>query len=304
MIEIPTVLILGAGASHPFRFPLGSELLEGMCAALADERQQLFQQLKEYGYMADEISSFGYELVRSGQQSVDAFLEKRPEFLSIGKAAITCGLVPLENEADLINLKYKDRWYRYLFGKMDAGNLDEFRNNKLSFITFNYDRSLEHFLFLSLKHSYNKSDAETANVLQTIPIVHVYGQLGKHPYIDKEGRPYESAINKDVVDRCVAEITIVHEGDRLDTFSKAHELLGHAQKVCFLGFGYNRTNLERLQLRRVRRDPLMLGGTALGLQDAERSEVERSIKELGELTTMHLYDHDVLLMLRKHPVLS
>ncbi len=72
MIEVPTVLILGAGASNPYGFPLGWDLLKKMCEVLADERQRLFQQLKEYGHRADEISNFGYTLLRSGQQSVDA----------------------------------------------------------------------------------------------------------------------------------------------------------------------------------------------------------------------------------------
>ncbi len=256
------------------------------------------------GRQAEEIKHFADILRLSGQPSVDAFLERRPEeFLQIGKEAIACALAPLENEGSLFDPTKRNHWYRYLFNKMQADSLGEFGNNKISFITFNYDRSLEHFLFVSLKHSYGRSDAETAEVLRTIPIIHVYGQLGKYLPLDKTGRQYGNQVDSGVISRCVAEIKIAHESASGGTFSKAHEVLGQAEKVCFLGFGYYRINLERLQLSRVRPGAGMYIGTAHGLEDAEMLNVRLLTRELGgrEVT---LYGYDVYTMLRKVPVLS
>ena len=69
----------------------------------------------------------------------------------------------------------------YLAGKLDS-TFEEFGNNKLSIVTFNYDRSLEHYLLNSLMTLHGKTRDECAQALKKIPIVHVYGQLGEHQY--------------------------------------------------------------------------------------------------------------------------
>jgi len=211
---------------------------------------------------------------------------------------------PLEREGTLFDLETEEHWYRYLFNKMEARSLDEFRNNKISFITFNYDRSLEHFIFTSLKHSYGGSDAETAKVLQAIPIVHVYGQLGKYPYIDKDGRHYGGQLTPAVIGRCVAEIKIAHESAPTGTFEKAHEVLEQAEKVFFLGFGYYRINLERLQLDRMPKKTSTFAGTAFGLEEAEKAGVVRLINELSNRKIFALWGEKTLLALRKYAILS
>jgi hypothetical protein len=41
MIKRPTVLILGAGASVPFGFPSGRQVLDDVCRGLSKEANQL-----------------------------------------------------------------------------------------------------------------------------------------------------------------------------------------------------------------------------------------------------------------------
>jgi hypothetical protein len=53
-----------------------------------------------------------------------------------------------------------------------------FEDNKLSVITFNNDRSLEAFLFLSLQNLYGFDVKTALERLDKIPIVHLYGSLG------------------------------------------------------------------------------------------------------------------------------
>ena len=50
-------------------------------------------------------------------------------------------------------------WYVYLFNQLGARK-DDFNKNRISIITYNYDRSLEYFLFVALKFSYGISMAE------------------------------------------------------------------------------------------------------------------------------------------------
>ena len=75
---------------------------------------------------------------------IDAFLTVGQSF-NVGKLAIAYCLMLFEDETKLYQPDGDLRggnWYAYLVGKLDL-TFEEFGNNKLSIVTFNYDRSLE-----------------------------------------------------------------------------------------------------------------------------------------------------------------
>lgn len=257
------------------------------------------------GFARKEQEYFRTQLHNSMQPSVDAFLEKRPRLMHIGKAAISCALIPYEQEATLLARPKKPRWYEHLFAKMDAG-WEQFAENKLSIITFNYDRSFEHFLFLALRHSYGKAEAETAALLGKFPIVHVYGQLGKLPYLAGMGRPYDNNLSPDVVRDCASEITIFHESDGEAAFYPAHQLLRAAKRICFLGFGYLLVNLQRLRLKDVLQKKTDIYGSTYGLGLAEREGISNLLNGLPNHNIVKLGEphEDVLDVLRNYSILD
>lgn len=55
----------------------------------------------------------------------------------------------------------------------------------------------------------------------------------------------------------------MHEGLPSDALRQAYTYLSEATTVCFLGFGYDSTNVRRLELRKVRNCRLL--GSAFGL---------------------------------------
>jgi hypothetical protein len=120
MITKPTVLILGAGASMPYGFPSGRDLLKTILDGLQPNTSStLHTTLEELGMTKDCIWTFRNDLYYSGSSSVDAFLEHRQEFLEIGKLAIMLSLMPLEEEHRLFDMKVREQsWYEYLFGKL------------------------------------------------------------------------------------------------------------------------------------------------------------------------------------------
>lgn len=143
MISKPTVFILGAGASKPYGYPLGWELRERILA-LPDDCE-LFPKLD---HAPNEFIQFKKALAESPAESIDAFLEHRDEFTRIGKHAIAAELLKCEQRERLYDPGNEDDWYRYLFNRMTAGvRFDHFLQNEVSFVTFNYDRSLEEYLF-------------------------------------------------------------------------------------------------------------------------------------------------------------
>jgi hypothetical protein len=302
MIRSPTVLILGAGASAPFGFPCGRPLLLEIAhgiSVLSSSLGDIGHRLEECGYDRDLVKQFGRELLLSAQPSVDAFLEKRREYIEVGKAAIACALIPYEREPELYRYQEKGpHWYEYLFSQMGT-TLEDFRNSQLSVITFNYDRSLEHFLFLALKCSHGLADEQCEKELKAVRIVHMYGTLGGSLHFEEGSRPYNDKVAPDVVKQCTSAIRILHEGTIDDPeLDKAHQLLIRAKVICFLGFGYHYVNIRRLRPELLPGDSKLFG-TAFGITEEEQ---KREITPYLPPITMGGEETGVFRFLRDFPI--
>lgn len=293
MIEQPTVLVLGAGASAPFNFPTGGTLMEFVCD------HDIPHAIKDMFPDIPTINSFREALRLSGQPSVDAFLEKQPQFTELGKAYIAFFLIGREQEKRLFAWN-GGNWYRYLFQHMGC-DYKEFEKNKLGIITFNYDRSLEHFLYTALLNSSNAPDKEqtVASQLKNIRILHVHGQLGflewQVPSHSKDHvRPYTHDNSTMNVRIAASGIKIISE-DPGSAFAGAVTLLEWAERVYFLGFGYHPTNMARLQVPSSvdinRRPYLHVGGTAFGLTYEEKEAIQKRYNiQLGH-ESYQIYDY-------------
>lgn len=244
MIADETVLILGAGASADYGYPVGRTLMMSIWDDLSNE-STLYQLLYNCNFPTKLIKQFGTDLRECNLPSIDAFLEHRGEgFERIGKAAIAGTLIPNEILANLS----RTGWYEYLHSRI-IGRKEDFCRNKLTVVTFNYDRSFEAALFVALQKTYNLTDTETAAYVKVIPVIHVYGQLGGLPHLSDHGRPYDPKVNAGVIDHSIQCIKIVHEGKE-DTpeFQLAQEKISKAKVVYCLGFGYHPENVKRLGL--------------------------------------------------------
>jgi SIR2-like domain len=218
---------------------------------------------------------FAIVFFSSGKNSVDAFLESRPDFIDIGKAAIAALLARFENQDILFD--YDNNWLRYLYNNLGT-SFEKFGSNSIAFITFNYDRTVEHFFFESLKNSYAKSDDECRKEVDKTPIIHLHGRLGFLPWQSAtRSRPYINHFIRDMLAIAAAEIKIVHEDiadGRDKDFERAKELLRKAEQILFLGFGYNSTNIKRLELEK-----LVAGrakGTCVNLGEREMKNIHNT----------------------------
>jgi hypothetical protein len=167
-------------------------------------------------------------------------------------------------------------WMKYLYQRMVTPTLEEFSQNEVGFITYNYDRTLEQFLHTSLMNTYDKDEASCAAILNGLPIIHLHGRLG---YLPWQGRkmsvpfPLGASMNPLVIEECQKEIRIVHEdiADRDIEFKNARELLRNGIRIYFMGFGYASQNVERLKYAEVA-TPQEAQGTAQGLTRREEGE--------------------------------
>jgi hypothetical protein len=291
MITIPTVFVLGAGASVTYGFPLGLQLLNEINEKLTNPNHGWWKTIDYLQIPREDVSCFLRELILSGQPSVDAFLEQRSEFLDIGKLVIALAIASHEIENKLTDISIRTfGFYHYLFTKLSSPK-ESFSENKLSIITFNYDRSIEQFLYLSLKHSWNISDEECRDQLKNIPIIHVHGSLGLLPWQGEKPRPYSIDYSPEDIHYSSEQIIVIPEvKETSEEFTLAYDLLEKAKIIYFLGFGYNRTNLKRLGIDKLPQnmkagrlgslDYSPMTGTAkdMGLADQRTVESEWGIK--------------------------
>ena len=283
MIKNDTVLILGAGASRAYGFPLGPKLkamiwnaFDGATSspilwALGADRAKP----KTIAYVKWEIEEFNKALLLSPDYSIDSFLEHQCDrFKSIGKVGIAACLLPLEQRTSLYDdwmkvylekdldfkIVFDDRhWYQYLFNEMcKECKFEDFADNKLSIITFNYDRSLEYYLLHSLEAKYGKDIKECAEVLKRFEIIHVYGSLGELtelstgsdqdvPYLTSDSTEEQKAF---YYKKSADSIRIIPEERGIEANSDylldAHTSLREAKRIYFLGFGFLEDNMNKL----------------------------------------------------------
>ncbi len=300
MIRARTVFVLGAGASAPFGFPSGRALLLQIAESLDDPvDSDLKKQLLSLGFLRSLIGEFQQQLLASMQPSVDAFLEARPEFMEVGKSAIAASLIPCERP-NVVLRRRKDApsWYEYLFNQMRVAKLSQ-EPPPIAFVTFNYDRSLEFFLFTAIRSSLGLPNDDVVPLMATIPVIHVYGDLGPLDLLSPSGRSYSPELSPPAIRSCAASIRLLPE---LQVDSPALEaarvLIAHVDKLIFIGFGYHPTNVDRLRVNDIFRGTSMIG-SAYGMAPDEQRRISAMLRNRIELGRERA---DALDLLREHSV--
>jgi hypothetical protein len=238
MIANPTTLILGAGASKPFGYPTGAEL-----------RQQIISRVG-MSYNApiyDELlDRFRWSLV----SSIDAFLaEKENHHLQdVGRVAIVAALHQVEHQSQTGD------WYELLFNAIRGLPSSE-RTHPIRIVTFNYDRSLEHFICEAFKNTYALSSEDALKMFnESIEIVHVYGDIGALPQLEPNepsARAYGANLTHDGYVTASKRIEIIERAETSPKFERAREVIATATFLGILGFGYDQTNVANLDLARI-----------------------------------------------------
>ncbi|MGA8146785.1 MAG: hypothetical protein WB870_04315 [Gallionellaceae bacterium] len=254
MINVPTVFILGAGASMPFGLPSGAQLHDRICMGTAGDSYTDLKAAFEnnLGIGRDDTRRFGDAFQRSNIGTIDEFLGRNLRHMETGKLAIAYYLCGCENPDTVRRLDNDDNWYVALWKVLTDGidTADGLARNQVKFISFNYDRSLEFFLHDSTKNTFGMDDAHAFQAWRKIEILHVYGLLGEFNYL-----PHGNA-RQYIYDRPVASLNIAASSivimpearNDSEQFQQARNWLYAAERICFLGFGFDALNVSRLGL--------------------------------------------------------
>lgn len=254
MITRPTTLLLGAGASAHLGFPLGFSLRKEILRILRPrnlyEKRETTPESIHAFRVSDEGKRFTDIFSKGQYLSIDELLADHEDFQTIGKQLIAYCLQKCELEDELYDDE-KANWYQVLGAALGARNQDDFRNNKLGIVTFNYDRSIDRFLHNLVMHKYKLDSSSAWSLIQeTIPIVHLHGLLAPYPEFSyAPGDHWTLAAD---------HIKVVHEmteGKALPEFQKADQMLEAADSIHIVGFSMGERNIENLPFfRRKRRD--------------------------------------------------
>lgn len=289
MITRPTTLLLGAGASAHLGFPLGLGLREmileymNSCQTRVRDVVKIPEPIWEFGSSA--AGRRFTEIFTKGQYlSIDELLADHHEFERVGKQLIAFCLQQFEREHELYNGK-RANWYQVLGAALVAENQDEFRNNKLGIVTFNYDRSIDRFLHNLVMYRYKLDSKSAWNlILETIPIVHLHGQLGPYPQF-----PYTSGDHWTSAANYIKVVHEMKEGYTLSEFQKANEMLMKAESVHIIGFSMGERNVANLPFFIQQRSS---GGIycAIGekITNREYADLRHRLRDCGFLTDSNL----------------
>jgi hypothetical protein len=276
MIKTSVVFILGAGASWPYKYPLGSDLKTQLQNVGGDTRTLL----EDLDHSKEAIDWFGTALEGSLKPSIDAFLANREEFRDLGKRMIADNIIRRERKQDLFG-DSDGRWYPKLFDKLIGRNSSfeslDFSNTTI--VTFNYDRSLEECLHHSLSHSYVRTPEAIVAVMQTLRIIHVYGHVGALDWQEVGGRPYGTPVSHHIVRDAAKQIRIVAEGiGDNDAIAEAQRRIKSASAVFLLGNAYHDDNMQLLGFPLVGPGARQPHGSGYGLTTAMRTQITNRYK--------------------------
>lgn len=300
-------LVLGAGASVAMGYPLGS----GLRKEIINNAESYYSEIICGGsFECHEIQEFVKEFKNSQINSIDEFLAKRTEFGEIGKRAIASILLDMEDPDKLSDCDHEDHWYNYLFNKIVSGKQwNELDLSGIAIVTFNYDRSLEHYLAHALISAYGVSTSHAFDKIAQINIIHIYGSLGSCDPSESDYFSYGDGKSNMAVNIAASRLKIIPEGRQDDaTLTTARTTLISSERIAFLGFGFDKTNLNRLDSKNtcceiIHENPStkrIIVASAYGMTTAEqinagKMTIRQDIERISDLRRN--FEHNKCLML-------
>jgi hypothetical protein len=311
MFKRRTLFIVGAGASQEAGFPVGTELARRIGAAVAmyqrnEESPTRFFDRDLWDEVARSLGQdpqrliFKYReaagLISHGiglSNSIDDFLNihSKNDFVTrLGKAAIVRVILQAEKDSNLHidrpNLnkkmdfnKVEQTWFVKLMRVLGPGGTPEsveatFKN--ISFVVFNYDRCVEHFLAHALSTLYGITRVAAEAIVKKITIIHPYGTIGELDTLPFGG---DSNNAPDVLPLAKRIKTYTERFEEVHELERIHREMHNAACLVFLGFSYLEQNMTLLKPANPMDEKTVLG-TAYKMSSNDRDVVASDIVKM------------------------
>ena len=285
-------MILGAGASWHYGYPTGEELVksvihyakhvaeliksgnfitsDNLMATRYYEGQTspiyMPEPIKVFVQLIAKCQILADKLTQVNPPVIDYFLEKNPELQEVGQLMIAWVLLSCEAKNKVRD--DQSDWYRFLLYQLslDCNSPKDLPENQITFITFNYDISLERHLYKSLKSTefFNSPDNYVDKFFDDTRFLHIYGQLNqdyKTDLTEKEKKALENLnFEHDFefiaafdlaykASQGICTINNVNKTNNKETIKIAKQTLQYVNTVYILGYGFDQSNNELLNLK-------------------------------------------------------
>jgi hypothetical protein len=282
MYKRKTLFVVGAGASREANLPDGRRLREMLISSLdirGDGFEPISGNLRIFGALSHHAQT------QAPRANVNEYLhacwrirDALPQAFSIdhlldahqhdnrielcGKLGIAAAIL----EAEAASLLYvqaeherpnfnalANTWYSAFMQQLTEGvakkDIETILTN-VAFVSFNYDRCVEHFLFHALINYYGISPQESADVLNNhLEIHHPYGVAGQ--------LPWQKGARNVVKFGAYREANLLAVASQLKTFTERVEdpatldplkvAVATADRFVFLGFAFHEQNMRLLK---------------------------------------------------------
>jgi hypothetical protein len=190
----------------------------------------------------------------------------RPTIVQIGKAAIVWEILHSERASGLFNSQnpemipdrpYASTWISHFLSMLVSEMKREqakdlFRN--VTVINFNYDRTIEHFIYSRLQSNFGLNGSEAKGVLASLKMIRPYGSVGPLPWQDEKGITFGHNVETDheVLFTLAENVRTYTEQQPSSAFREAiQNAMDSARLVVFLGFGFHNQNMTILHTTKL-----------------------------------------------------
>ena len=314
--------VLGAGASFEARMPTGHDLKTKITSSLSFKTDEFRRLAGGDDQLRDAIYSLGQrpnadgsvnDYYKAAQRicagmsqapSIDNFIDSHrsnARIAEVGKLAIASSILKAERQSTLFinptNIYNKldfsriaDTWFNSFFQLICLNSQEEDLPGRLSrvrVVTFNYDRTLEHYLFNSIQSYYGSSPERAAEILSHLTVLHPYGQVGNLPWQNCGVEvPFGGDMHSSELIQISKGLRPFTEGtsEQESQIEHIRQSIFEADILTFLGFAYHELNIQLLfgPLRDIPlRHSKQVFGTAMGLSESNKKAIAAELAVLG-----------------------
>lgn len=323
------VLVLGAGASKEVSLPIGDELkhkianrlnfkFEKFDHSLKNGDRELIQAFwlasrKSDGSQGDINPLLQASRLIHGAMpmaiSIDNFIDSHrndDRVAFCGKLAITQCILEAETNSKLyvspsniynkldfnaIEKTWFNAFFQLLTENCQKENLAA-RLQDIAVISFNYDRCLEHYLYLAFQNYYGISADESARSLASLEIHHPYGKVGALPWMSQSNGSiaYGATPNHQQLIEISKLLRTFTEGTdpSVSDIDSIRDTVANAERLLFLGFAFHRLNLELL-FSGASSETTRVFATALNISDSNCFRIKDELANKAKHSRDFLY---------------
>jgi hypothetical protein len=284
-MDIPTLFVIGAGASAGYNLPLGSELVGEIVDSLSqstlppgslDHGDLLAESIHQ-----DSMRTLAHRVRESRSPTIDAFLRHAPDRDALLNAMASV-IWRAEDKALQYDKKATDDWISWLYHNRLEQHPDNFQQNSFAVLSFNYDRLPQAIFATMMCNLFGHSSKKCLEVVQQeltgdLPrFTHVHGCISPPLTTSLVGNEADlekirSNFVEGVAGSNCSDLRTMFDPPNEEMKKEVANLVCWADRVIFLGIGYHQQMLDLFNIQGMSGvQPWMIharffGGTAMGL---------------------------------------